>query len=317
MADKVAAVEAQILRLFGGNQEEGGRIVPVPKEKIKISANDFQPDCPPENAIDGKTNSLWHTSWSPEDTPFPHILTIELSKKMLLNDITILPRQDANAGKNTSGQIYAGDTLDEMRLVTDFTGDTTQNASIIDLAYTRAKYIQIYSLATSGTNSTISEVDITTFDRSMVDAFSSYDYASDLIRKAVVGTEIGSFSAETVAAFTAEVEQFYTKLGRDNMLPEDYSNIKNEIDAASTAFLSKAKAYSKEDLAAFIQSLTDAANKLDIAADKASASALLEEANRVYADAAASKSEIHKTCIRIADFIKAIGAAESGSCDLS
>ena len=101
------------------------------------------------------------------------------------------------------------------------------------------------------------------------------------------------------------------------MLPEDYSNIKNEIDAASTAFLSKAKAYSKEDLAAFIQSLTDAANKLDIAADKASASALLEEANRVYADAAASKSEIHKTCIRIADFIKAIGAAESGSCDLS
>lgn len=291
--------------------------VAVPKSMMTASANTFNASYAPEKAVDNDAGTFWHSEWTPQDAPFPHILTIRLDKKMILNDITIAPRQDANAGKITSGQIYAGDSLDDMRLITDFTGDTTQNASIVDLEYVTAKYIQIYSLATSGTNTTVSEVDITTFDRGIVGAFSSYDYAADLIRKAIIGTEIGNFSAEDVAAFEAAVDQFYNELGNDALLPNEYYAIKDRIDEACAAFLAKAKAYSKEDLAGFIQSLTELTARLEIPEDKASAEALLEQAGQTYASPDAAKPEIHKACVLILDFIKTMDATDSDTLDLS
>lgn len=57
-------------------------------------------DAPGTNAIDGDTDTFWHTEWSPdgsEDTPTPHEIVIDLGTAYELSELTgfvYLPRQD-------------------------------------------------------------------------------------------------------------------------------------------------------------------------------------------------------------------------------
>ncbi len=62
----------------------------------KIRADSAQEDYPAENAIDGDPNSMWHTPWGDEETPFPHELVIELGKPVRMTGLMCLPRQDNN-----------------------------------------------------------------------------------------------------------------------------------------------------------------------------------------------------------------------------
>lgn len=56
-------------------------------------------------AIDGNSETIWHTPWNGSVPNFPHELTIELPKPVGLAGITCLPRQDANL--NSAVKDYA------------------------------------------------------------------------------------------------------------------------------------------------------------------------------------------------------------------
>jgi F5/8 type C domain/Glycosyl hydrolases family 2, sugar binding domain len=60
----------------------------------KIRADSAEPDYPAENAIDGDPDTMWHTPWGDEATPFPHDLVIEFPKPVRITGLTCLPRQD-------------------------------------------------------------------------------------------------------------------------------------------------------------------------------------------------------------------------------
>ena len=58
------------------------------------------------NAIDGNTDTIWHTKWTPENDPMPHHLTIDLGRAVTLKGITYLPRQDGANGRIAECEIY-------------------------------------------------------------------------------------------------------------------------------------------------------------------------------------------------------------------
>jgi hypothetical protein len=46
------------------------------------------------NAVDGNTNTFWHTQWQDANPPHPHEIIIELSQPATIKGFTYLPRQD-------------------------------------------------------------------------------------------------------------------------------------------------------------------------------------------------------------------------------
>src|SRR6266536_159837 len=46
------------------------------------------------NAVDGNTNTFWHTQWQDDSPECPHEIIIELSEPATIKGFTYLPRQD-------------------------------------------------------------------------------------------------------------------------------------------------------------------------------------------------------------------------------
>ncbi len=289
----------------------------IPSAMMRVSANSSNGSYPPSNAIDGDTGTIWHSEWTPENVPFPHIFTISLSKKLTLDSLSILPRQDADAGKTTSGQIYAGDSLDDMTMVTAFTGDTSRNATVVDLSGVQAKYIQIYSLAANSANTAIAEITLTTSEQSAVQAFSEYLTAENLLQKAVAGDHVGEYDQADIDAFRTQVDGFLAELEDESLSEQDYLELSERIKAACDAFASKAKSYGKEDLQSFMEQLKQLKEEAIPQADRDAAEALLIKAQEVYADPDASKQAVQDMAVDLLELINVLSAAAQGACSLA
>ena len=315
---QIDKVEDAIVQLLSSNKtDEENLYVDIPQSIMTVSANSSNAGYLPERAIDGNTGTIWHSEWTPANDPFPHIFTIDLHKSMLLKDIRISPRQDMSSGKTTSGQIFAGDSLSDMRHVIDFTGDTSKAATVVDLNYTKARYVQIYSLKATSENTAISEISVSTFDRALAGAYSLYDHAVDLLRKAVVGENIGDFTAEDKNAFQKEVDSFKSELQKDEIAVEGYYAISEKIGKACRTFVSKAKTYGKPDLDALIKSLKEQVLQTAQPGDRERAEAVLKKAEKLYADTNAPREDIHAMCVEGNDFMKSMNAQDNKACDLS
>ena len=288
----------------------------IPRSMMKISANTFNPNYMPGNVIDGDVNTMWHSEWSP-NAPFPHILTIEFDRKIALSLLSVLPRQDADAGKITSGQIYVGDSLESMTLLTAFVGDASRNASIIELNQTKARFIQIYSLATNGTNTAISEITLKTSDGDMLTAFDNYYVAVDLLRKAKTGNGVGKYAQEDVDDFKRIVEDLYIELIDESLSNSEYRDISGRISSACEDFVLKAKVYDKSDLIMYIESLTDLTGGITVSEDMTAANSLLDKANIILSKPNASNDEIHNVIIELISFTNSISSTDESVCSLS
>ncbi|MGQ9915399.1 MAG: discoidin domain-containing protein [Thermogutta sp.] len=62
----------------------------------RASADSSEPGFEPDRAIDGNTETMWHTAWNPNSSPLPHHWTLELRQPVSLKGLRILPRQDGN-----------------------------------------------------------------------------------------------------------------------------------------------------------------------------------------------------------------------------
>src|SRR5699024_10249990 len=125
-----------------------------------------------------------------------HIFTIDLGRTLLLHDISILPRQDAYAGKIIKGEIHIGNSLDDIEYVTTFTSSADLSAKVVSLDCLSARYIRIVSVQTNSSNTAIAEITVSSYDTGVLGAFDVYERARDVSGRAVVGDSIGEYSQE-------------------------------------------------------------------------------------------------------------------------
>ncbi|RMF91214.1 MAG: discoidin domain-containing protein, partial [Planctomycetota bacterium] len=75
----------------------------------KVSADSSQIGYEPENAIDGNTDTMWHTTWEPTPAPLPHWFQIAFARPVRLAGLRVLPRQDGNPnGKIAAYSVLVG-----------------------------------------------------------------------------------------------------------------------------------------------------------------------------------------------------------------
>lgn len=72
----------------------------------QVEADSAEPGYAPENAVDGKPDTIWHTPWSEGASGFPHELRICFTKELRLAGLRCLPRQDVANGLTNRYEVY-------------------------------------------------------------------------------------------------------------------------------------------------------------------------------------------------------------------
>jgi len=74
-----------------------------------VTADSHHPDYPPQNAVDGNPDTIWHTRWEDNLPGYPHQITLEFPEPVAIKGLKYLPRQDMANGWISKYEVYATD----------------------------------------------------------------------------------------------------------------------------------------------------------------------------------------------------------------
>jgi hypothetical protein len=84
---------------------------PSKMEQLGVTAttDSQQPGYPVDHLFDGDSETIWHTSWSDDGTPFPHHVIIDLQATREIQGLSYLPRQDMQNGRVADYAVFLSD----------------------------------------------------------------------------------------------------------------------------------------------------------------------------------------------------------------
>jgi galactose oxidase len=116
-----------------------------------VTVDSFEPGNEGYLAVDGNSNTFWHTEWTPTEAPLPHTITIDMKNTYNVDGLTYQPRQDGNSNGNIGQhQIFTSTDGNNFVLVafgTFYDDSTTKSASWETLP---ARYVQIHAITEAG-----------------------------------------------------------------------------------------------------------------------------------------------------------------------
>lgn len=102
-----------------------------------------------ENAVDGNTETFWHTQWQNESPQCPHEIVIELVPPSAIKGITYLPRQDGGVnGTIKDYEVYAGNDAENLgQPVAKGSFDEGQELKTVTFAPVTCRYIKLKAIS--------------------------------------------------------------------------------------------------------------------------------------------------------------------------
>ena len=115
----------------------------VPKN-MTATADSYQPGSGPENAVDGKDNTQWHTEWGTGNV-LPHTFTIDMKLAYQLDKFEYTPRQDSGNGTITKYDLDVSlDGKTYVNIVKDGKWDRSADVKTVDFGKNvYARYIKL------------------------------------------------------------------------------------------------------------------------------------------------------------------------------
>ncbi|PHD55174.1 M60 family metallopeptidase [Bacillus wiedmannii] len=129
------------------------------KKIMKASANSEESTGSASKAIDGKTDTFWHCSWTPNQ--YPYNLTLELGDTRTISQLAYLPRQDGSEnGRILTYNIYTSVDGVKYDKISSGTWENNSNKKNATFNPVTAKYVKVE--VTNGQNgfASAAEVDI-------------------------------------------------------------------------------------------------------------------------------------------------------------
>ncbi|WP_342720020.1 M60 family metallopeptidase (plasmid) [Bacillus paramycoides] len=129
------------------------------KKIMKASANSEEATASASKAIDGKTDTFWHSSWTPNQ--YPYNLTLELGDTRTISQLAYLPRQDGSEnGRILTYNIYTSVDGVKYDKISSGIWENNSNKKTATFAPVTAKYMKVE--VTNGQNgfASAAEVDI-------------------------------------------------------------------------------------------------------------------------------------------------------------
>lgn len=158
--------------------EEEHKYVLIPQSTMTASATDEHPNVGVEGlasmAIDGDTNTRWHTNWT-NIKPLPQSITLDLNAVKSVAKYTYLPRTDSN--NNGTITKYILETSIDGRTFTKVSeGDwaSTKDLKVLTFHPTLARYIRLTAKAGIGNYASAAEINVYTSDAYTKDEFKEF-----------------------------------------------------------------------------------------------------------------------------------------------
>ncbi|WP_434166606.1 M60 family metallopeptidase [Bacillus thuringiensis] len=129
------------------------------KKIMKASANSEESTGSASKAIDGKTDTFWHSTWTPNQ--YPYNLTLELGDTRAISQLGYLPRQDGSEnGRILTYNIYTSVDGVSYNKISSGTWENNSNKKTATFTPVTAKYVKVE--VTKGQNgfASAAEVDI-------------------------------------------------------------------------------------------------------------------------------------------------------------
>lgn len=110
-----AIISTGVFTALGAPADDAATNAPaVSKIKLKVVRADSEETAGENgsatNAVDGDTNTFWHTQWQDAEPPCPHEIVIELIPPSAIAGFTYLPRQDeSDHGDIKDYEFYVSD----------------------------------------------------------------------------------------------------------------------------------------------------------------------------------------------------------------
>ncbi len=125
----------------------------VPSNETKVvSVDSFEPgEGYAVNAVDGRTGTFWHTSWSSEKPKHPHEIIVDLGSPVLLYAVKYLARQDSSNGRIRNYTLLAGDDGENFNELQKGKLDNTSDWQIIKIDKpVTARFVKLIALDEHG-----------------------------------------------------------------------------------------------------------------------------------------------------------------------
>uniref|UniRef100_UPI0031BA09C9 discoidin domain-containing protein n=6 Tax=Ligaoa zhengdingensis TaxID=2763658 RepID=UPI0031BA09C9 len=311
------AVQTAIETLLASNMTDGeDLVVDLPKAGMSASSSSENAGYEADKAIDGDASTIWHTQWDPENTPHPHSLIVDLGRSVMIDKVSITPRQDMKTGKITSGEVYVGDDPEQLELAATFSASSGYDASVVPLGDRQAQYLEIRSLASTSANTAVAEVDVSIYDRGYVALMDAYGKATQFLLNAQAGAEVGQYPQAAIDSFTAELDGFAAQLG-EAVTPADCYALAGEIENARIAFADQVNRYQRGDLNALIAEAEGLLTSIENEQDKAFLATAIASARSVAENSDSTTSQIHQAAVELKSALDALRFAGAERYDLS
>lgn len=113
-----------------------------------VGYDSYMPDNEPANAIDGNSETFWHTQWDP-DVPMPHHIIVDMGKSVTLSAFTYKGRADGMSnGRIAEYQLYmTNDTTHWGAPVAKGTFANTDAVQTVPLPELSARYFKLVALS--------------------------------------------------------------------------------------------------------------------------------------------------------------------------
>ncbi|MGE7910296.1 M60 family metallopeptidase [Lysinibacillus xylanilyticus] len=134
----------------------------IPKESMKVIASSEETVKDSNgaiNAIDGKTDTFWHSNWSEKDN-YPFSLTIELDATRTIARLGYLPRQDNENGRILNYNIYTSEDGVNYQKVTSGTWENSKKKQFASFNPVTAKYVKLEVVNGMNGYASAEEIDI-------------------------------------------------------------------------------------------------------------------------------------------------------------
>lgn len=97
-------------------------------------------------AVDGDVNTIWHTNYTTDaKSADKHYITFESPEEMTINGLRYLPRQVGVNGIITEYEIYAGNDVNNLTLITTGTWGLNKDWKLTQFPEIHAKYVRLKS----------------------------------------------------------------------------------------------------------------------------------------------------------------------------
>lgn len=252
-------------------------------------------------AIDGDSGTMWHTRWSTSASA-PHWISVDLGRNVELTKLTYLPRQDGNS--NGYIREYAISVSADGNTYTpiaegSWESDMTEKEAVFS-APVSARYVRLE--AVNASMASCAELNFFAAESVYAPLWDQLDNAYEVIGQAEAGEEIGQYPQEQIDLFQQAIDE--AELQAASLPESDEAAIQAAADtlsAAMHAFEESRNMYGRDDLETLLgesQSLLDGTgtgteNGQASEEAKNAFAAAIQEADAVFQDQAANKTQIH------------------------